>query len=559
VSYWNGSLWVNIPEASVVGNNKVWRKFTFAPITTTKIRVLPQAAVDNGYSRLTEVEAWGTAAAPAKTNVASRANGAVATASSEIASGCDTWPARGANDGDRKGAYWGGTGGWADASAGNFTNDWLEIDFNGNQTIDEIDVFTLQDNYANPGEPTETTTFSSYGLTAFDASYWNGSSWVQIPETVVTGNNKVWRKFTFSAITTSKIRVYGRAAVDNGFSRIAEVEAWSPTESSAGVGIQWLVSDQLGTPRMILDETGALANMKRHDYLPFGEELIPPTGGRTAAMGYTSDGIRQRFTAKERDSETGLDYFGARYYSSTQGRFTSPDAPLADQSSDDPQSWNLYTYVRNNPLRSTDPDGRKMDGDLLEKLRNAAAGYGFQTDAEVKAETARRLCEIRHFTDSTTTPTMVHLSNPNTGTQLYLPVAALSQRQIWDISDIIRSGQFQIEEDFGGPEVSVPVGGASTVRPQTPNVTNRGLKNIVRDLFKGANSRNPIGTGSTADAVREELRTGRPVGGTFHSQKAREYITALENWLRRNPTASHYDRMVAQSLRDDLASALAGK
>jgi RHS repeat-associated protein len=317
--------------------------------------------VDNGYSRLTEVEAWGTATAPAKTNVASRTSGAVATASSEIAAGCDTWPARGANDGDRKGAYWGGTGGWADASAGNFSNDWLQIDFNGNQTIDEIDVFTLQDNYANPVEPTETTTFSSYGLTAFDASYWNGSSWVQIPETVVTGNNKVWRKFTFSAITTSKFRVYGLAAIDNGFSRIAEVEAWSPTESSAGVGIQWLVSDQLGTPRMIVDETGALANMKRHDYLPFGEELIPPTGGRTPAMGYASDDIRQQFTAKERDVETNLDFFGARYFASIQGRFTSPDPLHASARPSVPQSWNRYSYVLNNPLKLVDPTGLADD------------------------------------------------------------------------------------------------------------------------------------------------------------------------------------------------------
>ncbi len=358
VSYWNGSAWISIPEATVVGNNKVWRKFTFSPITTTRIRVLPQAAVDNGNSRLTEVEAWGTATAPAKTNVALRAQGAVATASSEISAGCDTWPARGANDGDRKGAYWGGTGGWADSSAGNFTNDWLQIDFSGNKTINEIDVFTLQDNYANPVEPTESTTFSSYGLTAFDVSYWNGTSWVQIPETVVTGNNKVWRKFTFSAITTSKIRVYGRGAIDNGLSRLAEVEAWSPTESSAGGGMQWLITDQLGTPRMVLDESGALANVKRHDYLPFGEELQAGMGGRTTAQGYGGgDGIRQQFTRKERDLETGLDYFGARYYASTQGRFTSVDPLMASGMAVDPQSWNRYAHAANNPLRYTDDDG----------------------------------------------------------------------------------------------------------------------------------------------------------------------------------------------------------
>jgi RHS repeat-associated protein len=62
-------------------------------------------------------------------------------------------------------------------------------------------------------------------------------------------------------------------------------------------------------------------------------------------------------TLKERDIETGLDYLEARYYSSTQGRFTSPDEPFADQEEDEPQSWNLYSYVRNNPIRFIDPTG----------------------------------------------------------------------------------------------------------------------------------------------------------------------------------------------------------
>lgn len=90
---------------------------------------------------------------------------------------------------------------------------------------------------------------------------------------------------------------------------------------------------------MVLDQSGALANIKRHDYLFFGEELFAPTSSRTAAEGYASgDGIRQHFTSKERNVETGLDYFIYRYYSSIQGRFTSPDVPFADQWEADPQS-----------------------------------------------------------------------------------------------------------------------------------------------------------------------------------------------------------------------------
>ena len=91
-----------------------------------------------------------------------------------------------------------------------------------------------------------------------------------------------------------------------------------------------------------------------------------------------------------------------------------------------------------------------------------------------------------------------------------------------------------------------------------PQVSNSKLKNYVDNLYKGAKGPNPIGTGSTADAVRNELRTGLPTHGRFHSQKAQETITGLTNWLRNNPNASHHDRLVAQSLLDDLKAALAG-
>jgi RHS repeat-associated protein len=131
----------------------------------------------------------------------------------------------------------------------------------------------------------------------------------------------------------------------------------SSASGSGSSAVQWLVTDQLGTPRMIFDQTGALANVKRHDYLPFGEELFAGTGGRTTAQGYSGDSVRQKFTLKERDNETGLDYFGARYYSSTQGRFTSIDPLMASGSTGSPQSWNRYSYAYNNPLRFTDPSG----------------------------------------------------------------------------------------------------------------------------------------------------------------------------------------------------------
>ncbi len=67
-----------------------------------------------------------------------------------------------------------------------------------------------------------------------------------------------------------------------------------------------------------------------------------------------------KFTGKERDSETGLDYFGARYFSGAQGRFTTPDPLMASAKASNPQSWNRYAYVFNNPLRHIDPDGLEV-------------------------------------------------------------------------------------------------------------------------------------------------------------------------------------------------------
>ena len=96
--------------------------------------------------------------------------------------------------------------------------------------------------------------------------------------------------------------------------------------------------------------------------LPFGEELYAGVSNRTPQQGYTGDSTRQKFTLKERDNETGLDYSINRYYSSTQGRFTSADpVPMTTQRPPDPQKLNLYAYVRNNPLIATDPNGLELD------------------------------------------------------------------------------------------------------------------------------------------------------------------------------------------------------
>jgi RHS repeat-associated protein len=80
--------------------------------------------------------------------------------------------------------------------------------------------------------------------------------------------------------------------------------------------------------------------------------------------------LTSQFTGKERDTETGLDFFLARYYSSAQGRFISPDRKISPDAVYDSQSWNKYVYVRNNPIRLVDPNGEDWM-DLINGVANA--------------------------------------------------------------------------------------------------------------------------------------------------------------------------------------------
>jgi RHS repeat-associated protein len=126
--------------------------------------------------------------------------------------------------------------------------------------------------------------------------------------------------------------------------------------ASGESGASYLTTDHLGSTRVVTNESGGVR--ARHDYLPFGEEIPANVGGRQNVAGYAAtDGTRQRFTSKERDTESGLDYFGARYYSSAQGRFTSVDPLRASAHPGDPQSWNRYTYALNRVTVAIDPDG----------------------------------------------------------------------------------------------------------------------------------------------------------------------------------------------------------
>jgi hypothetical protein len=108
----------------------------------------------------------------------------------------------------------------------------------------------------------------------------------------------------------------------------------------------------------------------------------------------------------------------------------------------------------------------------------------------------------------------------------------------------------------GGGSSGVPDIPRQPPRPK-PQVRHHKLRNIVDNLWHGYRSPNRVGDGTTMSAVRNEIRTGRPTGGRFHSQKARESIAALQRWLRDSgPSATRSDRQWAHQLISDLQQAL---
>jgi RHS repeat-associated protein len=125
--------------------------------------------------------------------------------------------------------------------------------------------------------------------------------------------------------------------------------------------VEYYHLDALGSVRLVTDQSGQI--VRRHDYLPFGEEYLPPAT--------PSDPFR--FTGKPRDAETALDYFGARYYRPRTGRFTTVDpATTWLDNLVDPQRWNRYAYAKNGPFTYVDPDGQAVE--TVWDLLNIALG-----------------------------------------------------------------------------------------------------------------------------------------------------------------------------------------
>jgi RHS repeat-associated protein len=130
---------------------------------------------------------------------------------------------------------------------------------------------------------------------------------------------------------------------------LAAVPALATAQTTTQV-VEYYTTDALGSVRAVTKQVnGQWQVVARHDFMPFGEEVSPQ---------YPPPD-RRLFTGKERDAETGQDYFEARYYRSNLGRFTTVDPEHVGGDVGNPSTWNAYAYAGNNPLRNIDPDGRR--------------------------------------------------------------------------------------------------------------------------------------------------------------------------------------------------------
>lgn len=170
-----------------------------------------------------------------------------------------------------------------------------------------------------------------------------------IGEYFYDGEGKRVKKKAYNAGVLSETTVF----VYSSGKLVAEYSTAAPPSNPT---TQWTVTDQLGSPRILTNSLGEVVS--RRDFMPFGEEVSPDGTHRIASLKYNfGDNVRQKFTGYQKDEETSLDFAEARMYQNFHGRFTAVDPLLASGKSANPQTFNRYVYVTNNPLIFTDPTG----------------------------------------------------------------------------------------------------------------------------------------------------------------------------------------------------------
>jgi RHS repeat-associated protein len=337
--------------------------------------------------------------------------------------------------------------------------------------------------------------------------------------------------------------------------------------------------------------------------------------GRTvSAQGAMANAQPFRFSTKQYDADTGLYYYGYRYYSPRLGRWLNRD-PIAEEG-----GLNLYGFVRNAPVDLVDPLGLAIDarrqgntcyfhvyggknqeykGSVSYKCPSQCYGGG-KTVSEMEEEQlaeaiAKKLETMSNFTDFATGLENT-LRGASAGVEIGLRLANAPLDAVLDAAEFANNPSASTAIAILVPGVTAATlkfsksvsNGVPPLKPveqaagdtgklagscrnaaefeaykdimraamEKPAVSDPKLAKMLDDLYRpGAK----VGSGSTAAAVRHELATGEKVGGVSHSQKAQNYIDGLSNWLRNNPEASPGDRAAAENVMQDMINALDGR
>jgi RHS repeat-associated protein len=375
-----------------------------------------------------------------------------------------------------------------------------------------------------------------------------------------------------------------------GIARLAQVQ---------GSAFEWFLGDALGSVRQVVDNSGDV--LLAQGYTPFG--LVHSESG-TGSSGYG-------FTGEQADP-TGLVYLRARYYDPRLGRFVGVD--LFPGYAELPATLHGYLYCLNNPVNAVDPGGLQgepwwaravnpeynpITATVVRRFAEGGLAWAgisdlYRTSVQY---TASALREGRWDDYMRGTMGVARMNVTLAGAALFTAGSAIVgyyttpiRLAVVDIPLWIKSGSEWLQgkgrewdvaltsltlgldawgtykmascpRTSGGEHDTSPHNSALyeqykvklRAQMEKPYVRDPDLQRLMDKLYRpGAQ----VGSGSTADAIRYELRTGKPVEGVWHSTKGEEFITALTRWLKQNPNALPGDRAAAENVILDLRNAL---
>lgn len=285
------------------------------------------------------------------------------------------------------------------------------------------------------------------------------------------------------------------------------------------------------------------------DYFPYGGVRV-----EEKEEGYENDYL---YTGQERDEETGLMYYGARYYDSQVGRFMAVDPWEGDLK--DPQSLNKYSYVRNNPMKYVDPTGEFWAlaiaiavgiytyFETAQPVNAPAVGqklYAPKPEPMIVAEIVKNEIAGSIFGGAVFAAVKV-LAKP------VMDIASYGFKNMFEVRLFNKYTAEGLDDTAAAMKAKTEIRWSSISRPE---VSNERLQKAVEQLYRNGGK---IGNGSTADAIRKELAFNESTGGKWHKQKGEDQIKNLKNIIN-DEDLSQSDLNAARRMMTDLDNALKG-